>query len=69
MVDERNLQPGRSAGMEAATMPTLTSHDRQYQLSTLAQVGSELTFCQFKIVRTMQQAAVLHNIKSYVSRL
>lgn len=50
-------------------MPTLTSHDRQYQLSTLAQVGSELTFCQFKIVRTMQHAAVLHQIKCCVSSL
>lgn len=43
-------------------MPTLTSHDRQYQLATLAQVRSEFTFCQFMIVRTMQQAAVLHTV-------
>ena len=40
-------------------MPMQTSQERQYQLSTLDQVGSEFTFCQFKIVRTIQQAAVL----------
>lgn len=36
-----------------------TSQERQYQLSMLSQVGSEFTFCQFRIVRTMQHAAVL----------
>ena len=62
MLDETTLQPGRRAGMEAATIPTLTSQDRQYQFVTLAQVTSELTFCQFITVRTMQHAAVLYRI-------
>ena len=39
-------------------MPMQTSHERQYQLSMLSQVGSLFTFCQLRIVRTMQQAAV-----------
>lgn len=40
-------------------MPMHTSHDRQYQLSMLAQVGSWLTFCQLRTVRTIQHAAVI----------
>ena len=53
------LYPGRKAGMQAATMPMQTSQERQYQLGILSQVGSSLTFCPFKTVRTMQHAAVL----------
>ena len=59
MPAETVLYPGRRAGMQAATMPMQTSQERQYQLLTLSQVGSELTFCQFRTVRTMQNAAVL----------
>lgn len=53
--------------MEAAMMPILTSQVRQYQLTTLVHVGSELIFCQFMIVRTVQQAAVLSH-RQHVGR-
>lgn len=38
------LYPGRKAGMQAVMIPIQTSHDLQYQLSMLDQVGSDVTF-------------------------
>ncbi len=69
MPAETVLYPGRRAGMQAATIPMQTSQERQYQLVTLSQVGSELTFCQFRTVRTMQHAAVLFQRVRLVRRL
>ena len=40
-------------------MPKKTSHDRQYQLGILAQVGSLVSFCQFRTVRTMEREPVM----------
>ena len=65
MPTETVLYPGRRAGMQAATMPMQTSQERQYQLGMLSQVGSSLTFCPFRTVRTMQHAAVLWSSKHY----
>ena len=59
MPTETVLYPGRRVGMQAATMPMQTSQERQYQFGMLSHVGSELTFCPLRTVRTMQHAAVL----------
>ena len=40
-------------------MPKKTSQDRQYQLGILAQVGSLVSFCQFRTVRTMEREPVM----------
>ena len=68
MLEVRTLYPGRKAGMDAATIPTHTSQERQYQSSILSHVGSELTFCQFRTVRTMQHAAVLEELFQLMCR-
>ena len=46
-------------GIQAAAMPKKTSQDRQYQLGILAQVGSSVSFCQFRIVRTREREPVM----------
>ena len=53
-----HLWPGRSVGIHAAAMPKKTSQERQYQLGILAQVGSPVSFCQFRIVRTIEREPV-----------
>ena len=63
------LYPGRSGGIQAAMMPIETSQERQCQLFTLVHVVSELTFCPFPTVRTMQHAAVLLNLLALLQAL
>ena len=40
-------------------MPKKTSQDRQYQFGILAHVGSLVSFCQFRTVRTMEREPVM----------
>ena len=40
-------------------MPTKISHERQYQLGILAQLGSPVSFCQFRTVRTIDNDPVI----------
>ena len=54
-----HLYPGLNVGIQAAAMPKKTSQDRQYQLGILAQVGSLVSFCQFRTVRTMEREPVM----------
>lgn len=54
-----HLYPGLNVGIQAAAIPKKTSQDRQYQLGILAQVGSEVSFCQFRTVRTMEREPVM----------
>lgn len=45
--------------MHAAAMPKKTSQERQYQFGMLAQVGSSVSFCQFRTVRTIEREPVI----------
>lgn len=46
-------------GIQAAAMPNTTSQERQYQFGMEDQVGSLVSFCQFKIVRTRDSEPVM----------
>lgn len=54
-----HLYPGRNVGIQAATIPKTTSHERQYQFGIEAHVGSSVSFCQFKTVRTRDSEPVM----------
>ena len=45
--------------MHAAAMPKKTSHERQYQSGRQVQVGSSVSFCQLRTVRTMEREPVI----------